>query len=183
MRYCRLICSKKWLSERPNCRGMFLRLRGMTVVEWCENRGCFSLSGCHLAVSQSYAGYHTSFERGESGLPADIKIRTILSYWLVIYDHILEYSGVYQWGWTFWSVILQPLGALQSTIYHLKGETHIIHMRHCSLMCTHRLHRKINFGRLPFFPLVLYALHNLSPRWGNIYDKKYWIILNFGNWL
>ena len=77
MRYGSLICSKKWLSERPNWRGMFLRLEGETVLDWCENMSCFSLSGCHMAVSQSWAGYHTSFERGESGLPADMKIRTI----------------------------------------------------------------------------------------------------------
>ena len=78
MRYGSLICSKNWLSERPNCWGMFLRVEGMTVLEWCENWGCFSLTGRHMAVSWSYAGYHTSFERGESGLPADIKIRTIV---------------------------------------------------------------------------------------------------------
>ena len=74
----KLISSKKWLSERPNCWGIFLRLRGMTVVEWCENRGCFSLSGCHLAVSQSWAGYHTSSERGHSGLSADIRIKSVV---------------------------------------------------------------------------------------------------------
>ena len=76
MRYGSLICSKKWLSERPNWRGMFLRLEGETVLDWCENMSCFSLSGCHMAVSQSWAGYHTSFERGDSGPRADVKIRT-----------------------------------------------------------------------------------------------------------
>ena len=35
------------------------------------------LSACHLAVSLSWISYHTSFERGHTGLPADIKIRTI----------------------------------------------------------------------------------------------------------
>ena len=53
MRYGSLICSKRWLSDRPKCRNMFLRLEGMIVLEWCENRGFLSLSGCHLAVSQS----------------------------------------------------------------------------------------------------------------------------------
>ena len=77
MRYGSLLCSKNWLTERSNWRGMFLRLERTTVLEWCENKSCFSLSGCHLAVYQSWAGYHTSFERGESGLPADMKIRTI----------------------------------------------------------------------------------------------------------
>ena len=74
MRYGSLICSKKWLNKRPDCGGMFLRLEGMTVLEWCEDRGCFSLSDCHLAVNQNWAGFHTSFERGESGLSADIWI-------------------------------------------------------------------------------------------------------------
>ena len=36
------------------------------------------LSACHLAVSLSWVSYHTSFERGHTGLPADIKIRTIV---------------------------------------------------------------------------------------------------------
>ena len=49
---------------------MFLRLEGK---QW-DNRGCFSLSGCHLTVSQSWASYHTLFERADSGLSADYKI-------------------------------------------------------------------------------------------------------------
>ena len=72
MRYGSLICSKKWLSDRPKCWGMLFEAEGITVLEWCENRGCLSLSVCHLAVSQSWASYHTSSERGDSGLPADI---------------------------------------------------------------------------------------------------------------
>ena len=32
------------------------------------------LSDCHLAVCWSWASYHTSFERGHSGLSADIRI-------------------------------------------------------------------------------------------------------------
>ena len=35
------------------------------------------LSACHLAVSWSWECFHTSSERGHSGLPADVKIRTI----------------------------------------------------------------------------------------------------------
>ena len=40
MRYGSIVSSKKWPSERPNCGDMFLRLQGMTVVEWSENRCC-----------------------------------------------------------------------------------------------------------------------------------------------
>ena len=78
MRYGSLTCSKKWLSERINWRGMFLRLEGATVLESCENRSWLCLSDCHLAVTWSWAGHHISFERGISGLPADMKIRTIV---------------------------------------------------------------------------------------------------------
>ena len=35
-------------------------------------------SASQLAVSQSLEGYHTSYERGESGLPADLEISTIV---------------------------------------------------------------------------------------------------------
>ena len=55
-----------------------MRLEGATVLESCENRSWLCLSDCHLAVSWSWAGHHTSFERGVSGLPADMKIRTIV---------------------------------------------------------------------------------------------------------
>ena len=78
MIYGSLIYSKKWLSERPNCRGMFLRLEGITLLEWCERRSCPSLSGCHLAVSQNWASNHTSSGRADSGLSADLKI---LNFW------------------------------------------------------------------------------------------------------
>ena len=33
--------------------------------------GCLHLSVCHLAICQSWPGYHTSSERGHSGLFAD----------------------------------------------------------------------------------------------------------------
>ena len=62
--------------------------------------------------------------------------------------------GVYQLPSTFWSVTLQPVGADHATIWHMKGEIHGFHMRNRRLISIHRLHRKINFGPLPFFPLV-----------------------------
>ena len=94
MRYGSLICSKKWLSERPNWRGMFLRLEGETVLDWCENMSCFSLSGCHMAVSQSWAGYHTSFERGDSRLPADMKIRTVIQLIGILWSYFGTLRGL-----------------------------------------------------------------------------------------
>ena len=53
---------------------MFRKLEGRTVLEWCEKRSCFSLSACHLKVSQSCASYHTSFQRADSGPYAELKI-------------------------------------------------------------------------------------------------------------
>ena len=41
-------------------------------------QGCLSLSAYQLTVSKSWEGYHTSYERGESGLPADLKFSTIV---------------------------------------------------------------------------------------------------------
>ena len=41
-------------------------------------QGCLSLSAYQLTVSKSLEGYHTSYKRGELGLPADLKISTIV---------------------------------------------------------------------------------------------------------
>ena len=46
--------------------------------ELMRKRECSSLSGCHKAVSWSYPSYHTSSERGHSGLSADMKIRAMV---------------------------------------------------------------------------------------------------------
>ena len=147
MRYCRLICSKKWLSERPNWRGMFLRLEETTVVEWCENRSCFSLSGCHLAVSQNWAGYHTSFERGDSGLPADLKIRTVI----------------------------QLIGILWSYFGMLRGLANILNILVCHLPISHRcqgyhtsFERK--YKELSFNPNCLHITHLISLFWLHSYS-------------
>ena len=85
--YSSLISNQEWLSERPKCRMTLVNagttqaktVRKTTVLEWCENMKCLSLSGCHLAVSQSWASYHTSSERGESELPADQKFFEFLT--------------------------------------------------------------------------------------------------------
>ena len=86
MGYGGLICSKALQSDRPKWGGMYADPRwtslcktvSKTMLEWGENRRCLSLSACHLVVSLSRACYHTSYERGHSGLPADMKIRTIV---------------------------------------------------------------------------------------------------------
>ena len=46
-------------------------VRGTAVLERGENWEGLSLSCYHLAVSQSWEGYHTLSERGESKLFAD----------------------------------------------------------------------------------------------------------------
>ena len=104
MRYSSLICSKKWLNKRPDCGGMFLRLEGMTVLELCEDRGWFSLSGCHLAVNQNWAGFHTSFERGESGLSADI--------WIWTFDQLI---GIL---WPYFGMLRGLPARLNILVYH-----------------------------------------------------------------
>ena len=79
-----LINSKGLQSDRPKWRGMhadpsqtsLCKAVSKTILEWCENRRCLSLSACHLDVSLSWACYHTSYERGHPGLPVDMKIST-----------------------------------------------------------------------------------------------------------
>ena len=51
------------------------------------------LSACHLAVSLSRACYHTSYERGHSGLPADVKIRTIVQLIGILWSYIGVHLG------------------------------------------------------------------------------------------
>ena len=47
---------------------------------------------------------------------------------------VLECSGVNQHPSTFWSVILQPLGADQSTIPHMKGDIHSFYGKYISMI-------------------------------------------------
>ena len=77
-----------WVRDQTG-EACFFRLEGISVVELCENRSCFNLSGCHLAVSQSWAGYHTSFERGDSGLPAGMKIRSVVQLIGILWSYFL----------------------------------------------------------------------------------------------
>ena len=64
-----------------------------TVFEWCEDRRCVSLSACHLTISLSWVCYHTSFQRGRSGQPADMKIRTIAQLIGILWSYIGVYLG------------------------------------------------------------------------------------------
>ena len=77
---------------------------------------------------------------------------------------VLECSGVCQPPSTFWSVTLQPLGTEQATIWQMKGDILSFHMRYRGLISIHRLHRKINFGPLSFFPLVC-SYEVSKPKW------------------
>ena len=48
-------------------------------------------------------------------------------------------TGVYKWGSAFWSITLQPDEARKATMPQMKGNIHIFHMRHGSMICTKRL--------------------------------------------
>ena len=126
---------------------MFLRLEGTTVLELCEIRSCFSLSGCHWAVSQSWEGYHTSFERGDSGLPADLKIRTVI----------------------------QLIGTLWSYFGMLRGLANILNILVCHLPISHwcqgyhtSFERK--YKELSFNPNCLHITHLISLFWLHSYS-------------
>ena len=95
--YGSLISNKKWLSGTPKCRMTWVNadatqantVRKTTVLEWCENIKCLTLSGCHLAVSQSWASYHNSLERRESELSADENF-WIFFLQIAIFKHTFE---------------------------------------------------------------------------------------------
>ena len=97
--YGSLISDKEWLSGRPKYSSTSVNagttqgrtVRKTTVLEWCKNMKWFSLPGAGgcLAVSLSWASYHTSFERGESQSSAD---KFFLNFFLIIaiFKHIFE---------------------------------------------------------------------------------------------
>ena len=71
--------------------------------------------------------------------------------------------GVCRYPSSFWSVTLQPLGADQSTIPHMKGDLHSFHMRYISMPCSRRLQRFRLWNSLSESSLVCPAfLHTLS---------------------
>ena len=115
---------------------MFLRLEGATVLESCENRSWLCLSDCHLAVSWSWAGHHTSFERGVSGLPADMKIRTIVQ----LIGILWSYFGML-WG-------------LPTTLYILVCHSATFRNRAGYHMANERGHPKLSYEvqRVDFHP-------------------------------
>ena len=63
--------------------------------------------------------------------------------------------GVYQPPSTFWSVTLQPIGADQATIWHMKGDIHSYHMRYNSMICPQRLQRNEGLKGPRQLPLVV----------------------------
>ena len=81
-----LFNSDKWLYGSPKCWATLLnpsptrvKTVSKTTVLWVAgNKECLYILTCHLVISQSSASYHTSFERGKSGLFADKK-KSLLS--------------------------------------------------------------------------------------------------------
>ena len=63
-----------------------------TILLGCENGSFPSLFDCHLAISQSSTACYTSFKRGDSGLPADVKIRTIFQLIGIVWSYFLRIS-------------------------------------------------------------------------------------------
>ena len=101
MVYGSLMCSKEALSDRPKCEGCLQTPEMLTVRSSKQNSPVLMwkwefqrLSACHLAVCWSWAGYHTSFERGDSGLPADIRIRTMVQLIGILWSYFEHFWGL-----------------------------------------------------------------------------------------
>ena len=67
---------------------------------------------------------------------------------------ILWCAGVYQQSPTFRSVTLQPVGVDKATIWQIKENFLSFDMMYVRSICPNRLHGKIKWRPLPFFPLV-----------------------------
>ena len=113
MVYGRLMCSKEALSDRPKCERCLQTPEMLTVRSSKQNSPILmwnwefqKLFACHLAVCWNWAGYHTSFERGDSGLPADIRIRTMV-----------QLIGI------LWSYFDVHLGSANSALYFAVNKT------------------------------------------------------------
>ena len=153
MRYGSMICSKRLQSDRPKSWGMLVEagatqsktVSKTTVLEWCENRGCLSLSFCHLAVSQSWASYHTS---------ADIIFLNFFQANRYYLSMFLSCSRVCHISSTIWYVTLLPLGADHAIIPHMEAKAIPFHMRYGSMICSKRLQSDRPHKRLSLLALV-----------------------------
>ena len=167
MRYGSLICSKKWLSDRPKCWGMLFEAEGnnSTGVMWkqglpqpfCLSPGCFSELGklSYLIWKRGFRAICWSkiFEFFQPN-----------RYFLNI---LLSGSGVYYRSSRFWSVTQSLHVADQATIPHMKGDIHSYHMRHGSMISSKRLQRYGTIMRpggsaLVFIIRALVFIHTLG---------------------
>ena len=80
---------------------------------------------------------------------------------------ILWCAGVYQHPSTFRSLTLQPVGVDQATIWQIKENFLSFDMMHVRFISPKRLHGKIKWRPLPFFPLVYPLSFFLVRRWGS----------------
>ena len=161
MRYGSLICSKKWLSDRPKCWGMLFEAEGnnSTGVMWkqglsqpfCLSPGCFPELGklSYLIWKRGFRAicWYNFFEFFQAN-----------RYYLSMF---LSGSRVCHITSTIWSVTLQPLGADHATIPHMKGDWYSFHMRYSSMICYKRLLSDRLHNFLTFFPLVHNSLIKL----------------------
>ena len=99
--------------------------------EFARSKGYLNCFDCHLVISQRSACYHTSSERGEVGLSADLKILTIVYQIDILQAYLSIYfscAGLMEVTSTFW-VVTQPLPtAERTTIPNLKEEKQGFHM-------------------------------------------------------
>ena len=104
MVYGSFMCSEEALSDRSKCEGCLQISEMLTVRSSKHNSPVLMwkmefqrLSACHLAVCWNWAGYHTSFERGDSGLPADIRIRTMVQLIGILWSYFEHFWGLSNW--------------------------------------------------------------------------------------
>ena len=99
--YGSLNCLTRLQNDRQKLRGMMADLRKTSLCKpvskiilfWCEkNRSLFA---CHLVIFQSSTAHHASLKRRDSGLPADVKIRTIVQLVFILRSYFWEYLDIH----------------------------------------------------------------------------------------
>ena len=101
---------------------------------WKE--GLPQLLVCQLAVSMSWVCFHTSSERGHSGLPADMKIRTIVQLIGILWSYFGVYLGSASVAQSFGLSLCNPWGVDWSIITHMKKDIKSFQMKWGMIACS-----------------------------------------------
>ena len=165
MGYGGLICSKRLQSDRPkssasmldprNAQNMIIKYLSFGQQSWFSNQ--------QVALNVLFQMRYDSMPYSKKQPSDNLRAETPPVF--TPFKHSFAYCsaqwcppGVCRHPSPFWSVTLQPLGADQSTIPHMKGDLHSFHMRYISMLCSRRLQRFWLWNSLSESSLVVWKM-------------------------